>query len=107
MADEEKDSTQMTQATAPSGSATSATTQPAGDPDSRRVGIVRVEREDGPMHDVPYEDGSGHQRHWYPGADKDEFEVPAMIAVAAVASGFFEQAANSRTKLKRSNRDRQ
>lgn len=77
-----------------------ATEQPAADPDSRRVRIVRVDRDDGPAICVPYDDKTNRQQHWYPEPEKNEFEVPAVIAYAAVASGFFIEAASSKTKLK-------
>lgn len=69
-------------------------------PDSRRVKIQRVGKE--PATCIPYEDGSGTMQQWYPATDKNEFEVPAIIAVAAVASGFFAEEPNSKTKIKKS-----
>jgi hypothetical protein len=77
-------------------------TQPAADdkPDSRRVKIQREGSE--PATCIPYEDGSGQMQLWYPEAGKAEFEVKAIIAVAAIASGFFIEAPDSKTKTKKS-----
>ncbi|HEX8091831.1 MAG TPA: hypothetical protein VF762_23460 [Blastocatellia bacterium] len=100
MANEETNTTQIDAATTDAAQQ-SAAEQPAGDPDSRRVRIVRVEREDGPAICIPYDHKSGAQQHWYSDPEKKTFEVPAAIAAAAVASGFFAEAANSKTKLVR------
>jgi hypothetical protein len=77
-----------------------ATTPPTEDPDSRRVRIVRADREDGPATCISYEDGSGSLKQWHPELEVKLFEVPAIIAVEAIRSGFFKEAANTKTRLK-------
>lgn len=80
---------------------TDTTTAADDKPDSRRVKIQRQEGKE-PATCIPYEDGSGTMQQWYPEAGKDEFEVRAIIAVAAIASGFFVESPDSKTKTKRS-----
>jgi len=43
----------------------------------------------GPLVRLPYEDGSGLTPHWDFAAEQDTFEVPVIVADAAVATGFF------------------
>jgi hypothetical protein len=68
-------------------------------PDAVLVKIERVPRlvddPDRPGHKIdkratriPYEDG-GHYEHYDFDHDTDRFEVPVIVADAAVASGFF------------------
>lgn len=45
--------------------------------------------ENGPVLQLPYEDGSPSIPHWPFPADRKVFEVPVLVADAAVKSGFF------------------
>jgi hypothetical protein len=81
--------------------AQAASVAKADDPDSRRIKLRRVGSEPATCISFSYEDGSGSLQQWHPEPDKNEFEVKAIIAVAAVASGFFEEAPESKTKLKK------
>ena len=72
-------------------------------PDSRLVRLVRVEREDGPATCVSYEDGSGSLKQWHPDPKENLFEVKAIIADAAVKSGFFAEAPDTKTRLRKEN----
>ena len=58
-------------------------------PSSILVKIERVERGDGPMIRLPYEDGSGSTPHYDFAPEENTFEVPVIVAAAAVATGFF------------------
>jgi hypothetical protein len=80
---------------------TPATKDAQDNPDSRRIKIRRVEHESGPATCIPYEDDSGEPRHWYPDPASQEFEVTAIIASPAVASGFFEESPDTKTRLNR------
>jgi len=89
------------------------TTQPpaaneaaTNDPDSRRVRIQRVEREDGPATCISYDDGSGSHQQWHPDPAANEFEVKAVIADAAVKSGFFAEAPDTKTRLKSAKKEK-
>ena len=80
--------------------AANQTQAPAAEPDSRRVRIVRVERDDGPATCISYDDGSGSHQQWHPDPAVNQFEVKAIIADAAVKTGFFVEAPDSKTRLK-------
>jgi hypothetical protein len=96
--DEKKDTTEETKPQ-DQAAASSEETKPAEEkPDSRKVKIQRVGDE--PATCIPYEDGSGQMKHFRPDAAVNEFEVSAIIAFAAIESGYFEQAPDSKTKSK-------
>jgi hypothetical protein len=82
------------------GEAAPASEPPADAPDSRRVRLVRITHEDGPATCISYDDGSGSMQQWHPDAEKDKFEVRAVIADAAVKSGFFIEAPTTKTRLR-------
>lgn len=48
---------------------------------------------------ISYQEGERLEQ-WRPEANKQEFEVSAVIAAAAVAEGYFEVTPESRAKLK-------
>jgi len=64
---------------------------------------VKIERIGGDLvTQITYVDSArpSKQSHWYPEPGKDAFEVSAEIAAAAVDSGGFRVAEDSRVKLK-------
>ena len=98
---EKLDATEETKPAEDQAAASSEETKPAEEkPDSRKVKIVRIGEEVATC--IPYEDGSGQMKHFRPDAAVNEFEVSAIIAFAAIESGYFRQAADSKTKSKAS-----
>ncbi len=62
------------------------------------IKIRRVKGKD-PATCITYTQGGGFAQ-WHPEPEKDEFDVPVIIAYFAIKEGFFEQHPKSKTKLK-------
>jgi hypothetical protein len=79
-------------------STTQTETTPEEKPDSRKVKIVRVGKDVATT--ISYEDGSGQMKQHRFDPAKNAFEVSAIIAFAAIQSGHFKQAPESKTQSK-------